>query len=134
LKLISGYIRSQINKYLAPHVLDATLTKKAAGTRAPDAQAAGTNPTSTAYSCRGFVKAYKSTQIDNTLVKTEDREVAILGGSLDAGIVPQVGDTVAIEDPPGSGTTVTFRLVGGKDGLGVRTDPDGAVYKCHARK
>ncbi len=133
-KLISGYIRGQIASKLGPHVLDAVLTRITPGVRVPTAQNAGTNPTSVDYPCKGFVKSFDATQIDGTLVKSEDRVIAILGGTLPAGVVPGTNDKIAIEDPPGSGITATFRIVGGKDGRGVSTDPDGAVYRCHARK
>lgn len=134
-KLISGYIRAQIAAKLGPHVLDATLTKYTTGTRTPGAQSAGTNPTSTNYACKGLVRSFESTQIDGTLVKTEDRDIALLGGTIESDAVPEPNDKIAIEDPPDSGVIVTFRIVGGgKDGLGVRRDAVGAVYKCHARK
>ncbi len=135
MKLVSSFIRNKINAELGKHVLDATLIKITAGTRTPDAQSAGTNPTSTSYTCKGWVASFESTQIDGIMVKSEDRMVALLGGSLADGIAPEVNDKITIEDPPETGITVTFRIVGGgKDGLGVKRDPVGAVYKCHARK
>lgn len=135
MKLISSYIRNQIAAKLGPHTLDATLTKYTTGTRTPGAQAGGTNPTSTTYAAKGFVRSFESTQIDGTLVKTEDRDISLLGGTIEGDAVPEPGDKITIEDPPDSGTTVTFRIVGGgKDGLGVRRDSVGAVYRCHCRR
>ncbi len=132
MKLISSFIRNKLATAFAPHVLDATLTKVTTGTRTPSAQAAGTNPTSTDYPCKGFARGFESTQIDGTTIKSEDRDVAVFGGSLPDGVTPAPGDKITIEDPPDSGTTVTYRIV--TDGLGVRRDSVGAVYKCHARK
>lgn len=126
-KLISGYIRGQIAKYLGPQVLDATLIKVTPGIRAPDAQAAGTNPSEASYEAKGWVAAFEGGQIDGTLVRADDRDIALLGGTIDGDQVPEVGDKIVIEGG-------TYRIVGGRDGKGVRRDADGAKFTCHGRK
>lgn len=125
-KLISGYIRAQIAKYLGPQVLDATLIIVTPGTRTPNAQSAGTNPTEASYACKGWVKSFESSQIDGTLVKTDDRMIALIGGSIEGDKVPEPGHKITIEG-------ATYRIVGGSDGKGVTRDVDAAVYRCHGR-
>lgn len=133
-KLISGYIRGQIAKHLGPHVLDATLIKVASGTRTAGNQSAGTNPTETSYAAKGWAASYDGHQIPGTLVKQDDRMIALLGGTIDGGVEPEVGDKIMIEDPPG-GEVQTFRIIGGHEGgRGVTRDPDGAKYVCHGRR
>lgn len=126
-KLISGYIRGQIAKHLGPHVLDATLVKVAGGTRTAGNQSGGTNPTETSHAAKGWVKGYEARQIDGTLVRSDDRMIALLGGTIDGDAVPEVGDKVTIEGD-------TYRIVGGREGRGVTRDPDGAKYVCHGRR
>lgn len=135
MKLISGYIRNQIASKLGPHVLDATLIKITTGTRTPGAQAAGTNPTSTSYPCKGWASSFEARQIDGVMIKSTDVEISLLGGTLPDGVMPEVNDKITIEFPPDSGVSETYRIVGGgKDGKGVRPDPVAAKYTCHARK
>lgn len=107
-------------------VRDMTLVKVATGTRSPDAQAAGTNPTSTSYACKGIVESF-TTQIDGTLVKSEDRRVSLFASEIASGVTPDVGDKITID-------AVSYRIIGGKEGKGVMWDPADCVYVCHARK
>lgn len=112
-------------------VKDATLTKSTPGTRAPDAQSAGTNPTTTTHACRAFVDTFDSTQIDGTLIKTEDRIVSIFASTIVGGVTPVPGDKITIEGD-------TYRIVGGavgtQEGRGVGRDPASFLYICHGRK
>lgn len=104
----------------------ATLTKITSGTRTPNAQAAGTNPTSTDYACKGFAEAF-STNLNDTLVKIDDRKISLFASEIASGAVPEPGDKITFDG-------VTYRIIGGRDGRGVTWDPAEAVYVCHARK
>lgn len=108
-------------------VVDATLIRVTSGTRTPDVQSGGTNPTSTTHACRATVATFESTQIDGTLVKHEDRVISIFAATIVGGAVPQVNDKITIDGD-------TYRIVGGKDGKGVRRDPAKAMYYCHGRR
>ena len=108
-------------------VVDATLTRVTSGTRTPDAQSAGTNPTSTTHACKAFAMRFTATQLDDTLVKSDDRMIVVLAATIVGGVVPQAGDKITIEGE-------TFRIVGGKDGLGVHRDSAGIRYRCHGRR
>lgn len=126
-KLISGYIAAQFGKFLGPQVLDATLIRNTPGTRTSNNQTGGTNPTPVPYAAKGWVESYKASQIDGTLIKTDDRMIALLGATIEGAAVPEPGDQITIEG-------ATYRIVGGDSGQGVRRDADGAVYRCHGRK
>lgn len=126
-KLISGYIARQVNKYLGKHVLAGTLIKVTPGTRGATLSA-GTNPTTSTYTCKLWVSSYGDFEINGSSIKASDREISIIGKSIASGKVPEPNDQVIAEG-------VTYRIVGETDGgRGVKRDPDGAVYKCHARK
>lgn len=72
----------------------ATLTKYTQGTRTAGNLAGGTNPTSTAYVCKGFVSTKKHTTIGGTLVKAGDVIVCLIAlGDTE----PGNGDTIAID-------------------------------------
>lgn len=103
-----------------------TLTKVTTGTRTPLAQSAGTNPTSTSYACKGIVESF-TTQIDGTLVKSNDRKISLFASEIASGVTPDVNDKITIDG-------VAYRIVGGKDGKGVMWDPADVLYVCHARK
>lgn len=102
-------------------VVSATLTLYTTGTRTPGALSAGTNPTSVAYPCKGFIEDFELAAIGGTLVTKDDRRISIFGASLPAGIVPKEGSTVTIKS-----VTYTIRSVIG-DGVD-------AVYECVSRK
>lgn len=127
-KLISGYIPAQVAKYLGPHVLEATLTKFTPGAYNPAAVSAGTNPTATTYGASGFVKKYDGTLFPGTTIATDDVIVALLGATIEGGVVPEAQDEVTIEHPPESGAIVTYRVEA------VAHDSVGAVYKLLARR
>ena len=114
-------IAGKINKALGPLVFDLTLIKKSVGSRGSDITA-GTNPTSSSTSCKGFVDRYKDREIDGTRVQTSDRKISILGASLPSGTVPTPGDQIVAEGQ-------TWVVVEN----GVDRDPAGAVYECQSR-
>jgi hypothetical protein len=115
---LAGIVADAIDQ--AGGLLDATLTKKTPGTRNPSDLTAGTNPTSTSYSCKGVVSDYSTRLIDGTLVATGDRRVLILGATLPSGIVPSTGDQVAIE-------SLAYDVVR------VTRDPAAASYELQVR-
>lgn len=116
--IFKANIAGRIKSALGPLVFDVTLIKVAAGTRTPGALTAGTNPTETSYTCKGFVDEYNLEQIDGQVVQQGDRKVSILGASVS--VVPAVGDKVVAESE-------TRRI------LYVRRDPAGALYECQVR-
>lgn len=107
-------------------VRDMTLVKVTTGTRSPDAQAAGTNPTSTDYAAKGIVESW-TTHLADTLVKSDDRKISLFASEIASGAVPEPGDKITIDGG-------AYRIVAGKDGHGVKWDPADCVYVCHARK
>lgn len=110
-----------IGDAIGPGVLAATLIKKTPGTRTSLSQSAGTNPTSTSYSCRGFVESYSHRELSLGLAKEQDKKVTLLGATISGGTVyPVPGDQVTIE-----GATY--------DVVAVARDPAGAVYECRSR-
>lgn len=115
---IAGIVASAIDS--AGGLLAVTLTKMTPGTRNPLDPTAGTNPTSTPYTCEGVISDYANRQIDGTLVKTGDRQVLILGATLPAGIVPGPNDHVTIEGLP-------------YDVVRVTRDPAAAAYTLQVR-
>jgi hypothetical protein len=125
-KLISGYIRKQVAKYLGPQVLSGTLIKVTAGTRGATVSS-GTQPTETSFACKLFVRDYSDEEMAGTGIKTSDRRIAILGGTIAGGQVPSPNDKISYVR---RGSTETYRIVDD----GVSTDPDEAVYVCRARR
>lgn len=127
-RLFGVDIAGEINKALGPGLLDATLTKVVAGTRTGGSLTAGTNPTTTTHTAKGFIDEYSDFQRggqtpgdeDNTLIQDGDRKVTLLGESIDPAAVPEAGDRVTIE-----GTE--FRIIR------VKRDPAGATYECQSR-
>jgi len=115
-------IAGKILQNLGPLVFDLTLTKVEAGTRG-SSLTAGTEPSRTNYTVKGFVDSYTDRQIADSLVQQGDRKIIILGASLPDGVVPEPADEVTDE----AGTT--FVIV--EDG--VRRDPAGATYECQSR-
>ena len=107
-------------------VKSATLIKVTPGTRTPGAISAGTNPTTTSYPCSGWIALLTERDIPGTEITQQDRKLAILGGTLPAGIVPLPQDKVTMVDL--DGTSKTFVLVGPVGG-----DSVGAVFAFQAR-
>ena len=106
-------------------IRSAVLTRSTPGTRTT--LSAGTNPTSTPYSCQALIELATVDNVPETLVQQDDRKIGILGASLPAGIVPRVQDTITVVDV--DQVSKTFRLVAPVTGDGV-----GAMYEFVARK
>jgi hypothetical protein len=101
-----------------------TLTRVTPGTRTPGDPAAGNNPTTTDYPCKGRLGMKKSTVVQgNTLVRTQSLVITILGATLPTGITPRVNDTIVR-----NGVTYTITTDGA-----VNPDGLGAVYDCSVR-
>lgn len=124
-KLISDYIPQQLAKYLGPQVDDGTLIKVTPGTRGATLTA-GTNPTETSHACSLWVSSYDDREIDGTSIRASDRQISILGATIEGDVVPAPNDKIVAEG-------VTYLIVGEPGGRGVKRDPVGAVYRCHAR-
>ena len=103
-----------------------TLVKVTPGTRTPGAISAGTNPTTTNYPGNGWIKQLTARDLPGTEITVNDRKLAILGGSLPAGVIPAPQDKVAMVDL--DGTSKTFVLVGP-----IAADAVGAVFTFQAR-
>jgi hypothetical protein len=121
-KLISNFIPNQINKYLGKHVLSGTLIKVTPGTRGATVSG-GTNPTEASFTCKLWVASYEDNEIDGSSIKASDRRINIIAKSIQGGQVPAPNDKVIAEG-------ATYRIV--EDG--VKRDPVGAIYRCHARQ
>jgi len=108
-----------------------TLTKVTPGVRTPAAVSGGTNPTTTAYSCKGRQAALRSAywqfwqnaQASTGTTKTRFIGFSILGATLPDGVRPTAGDRITY-----NGATYTIAA----DGV---TNPDGvgAIYECMTR-
>lgn len=121
----------EINKYLGPAVLPATLIKVTPGTRTPGQLTGGTNPTTTSYACRGFIDMQGARTRQDSLASRSQAgsgltlggtKVAVLiGDSIANGtVVPEPLDKIVLEG-------VTYIIPeGGK----VDRDPAAATYTC----
>jgi hypothetical protein len=107
-----------------------TLTRTTPGTRNPAALSAGTNPTSTDYTCTGrqgvkrsgYWQFWQNAQTGTT-ARASFVGFTILGGSLPDSVTPRAGDTITH-----GGTTYTIAAdgVSNPDGLG-------AIWECMTR-
>lgn len=112
---IAGVIAQAMGNGLLP----ATLIKTTAGERSSGEVTAGTNPSTSSTSCRGFIEDYKDYQLTSSLIKTGDKKITLLGGTL-AGVVPKPGDKITIESS-------TYNIIK------VMRDPAAATYECQSR-
>lgn len=111
-------LAGMIGRKLGPNAMDATLTKRVKGTRTSGAQAAGTNPTTTAYTCKGF-RSEEATPGGRTIT------ARLLGATILSGtdrVVPEPGDLVTIGGE-------TFEIAGDAAGK-VKHDGASACYIC----
>lgn len=115
-------IAGKILQNLGSRVFDLTLTKVEAGTRG-SSLTAGTSPSRTDHTVKGFVDSYTDRQVADSLVQQGDRKIVILGASLPSGVVPEPTDEITDE----AGTV--YVIVEN----GVNRDPAGATYECQSR-
>jgi len=111
-------ISSIINEDFKDLLYDATLIQVTPGTRSSGSLTGGTNPTSSSYSCKGYISEFNNTQLRQTLIQDGDRMVVILADSIS--VVPKPGDKITIQSD-----TYTIR-----EG-GVKRDPASAIYSLH---
>lgn len=111
-------IAGELNKAMGSGLLPVVLTKSVKGTRTVGSLTAGTQPTSTTYTGRGFIDDYTDKQITGTTIVTGDRKVSILGASIS--VIPAANDRVTIEG-------LTYNIIK------VKRDPAAAVYECQVR-
>ena len=103
--LLDGDIQTIAHSALASIMLDATVTQETDDDPSDYTPGTGLTPTSTDYTCKGFVEDDAQRYIDQGLITQGDRVVTILQGSLS--ITPKAGDKVTIRS-----TTSTIDDVG----------------------
>lgn len=106
---------------------DALLARLTPGTRTNGATGTGTNPTSTIHTCKAYFVSRDATLLGASITKSDDVVIGILGGSISPAAVPEANDKIVLDGK-------IYRVVGGDDGNGVKSDPANAVYQCHARR
>lgn len=117
---ISGIIK----QHIGPGVLAATLISVTAGTRTAGQLTGGTNPTTTSYTCRGFIDTQAVRFLDGTLVRDGTKVIVLIGDTINSGnTAPKPGDQITIE-----GATYVIA----EDGR-VDRDPAAATYTCEVR-
>ena len=99
---------------------DATLIVVTPGTRTVGSVSAGTNPTTTNVTARGFVEDWRKDFVGETQVVKGDRVITLLGALITGGVVPKVGDRITIE-------SVTSTIID------LQRDPAAATYTCLTR-
>ncbi len=125
---LAKLVAKNLKKYGKPiGVKPCTLIKVVPGTRTPGAIAGGTNPTETPYAATGWIESYTADDIDNDLIRADDRRISILGASIALGQTPAPDDKVTIVDI--DGVSKTFRIT-----TPVTSDAVGAVFICNGRK
>ena len=110
-------IAGQINQHLGPLLFPLVLYKTAV-TRDP---ADPTKPVNSevAHPGTGFVDQKSVRNASGTLVQTNVKSIAVLGASLPAGVFPEPGDVIFIEN---ARNTIADN--------GVSRDPAGALFEC----
>ncbi len=103
-------------------VLDATLTTSTQGTRTPGNLTGGRNPTTTDYSCKGFIDSQEVRDRNGTLVNDGTKLIVLIGDTINGGATaPSTGDSISIE--------------GDLYGIeAIDRDPAAATYSCTVRK
>jgi hypothetical protein len=97
-KLFGVDISGLIAKHVGSGVLTATLHSRVAGTPTAASLTAGTNPTFTDHSCKGFIDQQKREKIGGTEVEAGDVVVVLLGDTINSGnTAPTTKDNVTIE-------------------------------------
>ena len=103
-------------------VLPATLHEVTKGTRV--SITAGTQPTETAHTCRGFIDFQNDEFSNGTLVRNGRKVIVLLGNSINKGLTaPKPGDGITIEG-------IRYNIP--NDGE-VDRDPASATYTCEVR-
>jgi len=116
-------ISKLIKDNVGPGVLDATLTKFTPGTRTGGSLTGGTQPTSTAYACKGFIDSQEVRDVNGTLVDDGTKLIVLIGDTIDGGTAasaPSTGDNITIE-----GTIYGIEA--------IDRDPAAATYSCTVR-
>lgn len=114
-----------LNATLGANATSATLVKVTEGTRTPGNIGGGRNPVETSYPCSGWIEAYSTDDINNTLIQVGDRKISILSRSL-IGATPGPDDKITIVDL--DSVSRTFRIIGP-----VQGGPTSSIYVCQGR-
>lgn len=120
-KLFGVDIAKIVHQNMSKGLLPATLTKIVLGDRTAGDLTAGKAQTPTDYTCKGFVEDYTDKQMDGSIIQSGDRKIILIGDSIQSGVVPDVNDTITIEDR-------AYKIVGP-----IKRDPAKATYTCQGR-
>ena len=110
-------IADRINKALGDKLLGGTLTQRRLADPAPGQPKGEARYETTAHAFRGLIKSLTRRAREGTTATQAGQAVLILGASLPPRVVPDVGDTIHIEDQ-------TFKVGS------VKRDPAAATYTC----
>ncbi len=120
-KLFGIDISKLVKDNIGPGVLSATLTKSTPGTRTVGSLTAGTQPTTTDFTCRGFIDLQAQKDMQGTLVSDGTKMIILIGDTINGGAtVPEVGDQITIE-----GTVYKIEV--------LNRDPAAATYTTACR-
>lgn len=122
-KLFGIDIAKTVNSAItdAGGVQTGSLSKKTTGTRTPGSLTAGTNPTSTVHSFKGFAET-KGENRPGSSAPTSNAVVSILGASINPVAIPEVNDKATID-----GSTYTLLEL-------LDRDPAAAMYRFKAQE
>ena len=87
---------ARLNAALGPKLLPFTLIRRTESATLPAKRTDGLAIAERRFPCRGIVESYRDDQVDGNLVRSGDRRILILGGSLPAGTV-LVFDAAAVD-------------------------------------
>lgn len=92
-------IAALVAEHIGPRMLPCVLYKaQPIPERDPDnPTAVPTAPDPVALKAQGFIVDFDPKEIDGTLIKTGDRKVTLIAGTIEGGAVPDGGDSVLIE-------------------------------------
>lgn len=107
-----------VAKEIGPGVLPAVLIKVVAGTRNPANPSAGTQPTETRYTCRGFIDSQKNDTRPTTITSQQNKVIVLIGDTIEQGQIPESTDKIEIEG-------LEYTIIGEID-----RDPAAATYTC----
>ena len=114
---VSGIVKKEIgDKVLNSPEHSATLTLFTEGTRTGNLTG-GTNPTSTAHTCKAFIDTQARRSVGGTLVDDGHVIVGIIGDTIVPAGAPRSEDTIALEGR-------TYRI------KKIDRDPAAAMYTC----
>lgn len=119
--LFGANISGKLARALGRKLLLCVLTKTTSAGHDPTNPTGGTQLTPVTTLGRGFIEDFSASQINGTTIQKGDKTVSVLGDTLAGGrVVPEVDDQITIEGK--------LRTI-----VGIKRDPDAALYMCHCR-